>query len=65
MTNITEIPNIERDQTQAALAAVERQWPEAVALMQMQARVQRARYEAFLVEGFTEAQAIELCKVPA
>lgn len=64
MTNITKIPNVERDANLAALEAAERQWPAIVETLRLAARVQRVRYDAFLAEGFTEAQAIELCKVP-
>lgn len=64
MNKITEIPNVERDANRAAIEAAQRQWPAIVDSLQLAARVQRVRYDAFLAEGFTEAQAIELCKVP-
>lgn len=39
--------------------------PAHVEMAGMQAKLMRARYQALVREGFTEAQALELCKTPS
>lgn len=46
----------------AALSDMLQNWPMQLELIAYQAKETRARYHAYVKEGFTEAQAIELCK---
>jgi len=36
--------------------------PKIIEIAQFQAKIQKINYDSFIVEGFTEKQAIELCK---
>lgn len=40
------------------------QLPALMEFAELQARLTRTKYNALLKEGFTEVQAIELCKTP-
>lgn len=55
---------IDNDALESLLREVRTALPIQVQLAAIQAQVQRARFNAYVKEGFTEAQAIELCKVP-
>lgn len=39
-------------------------WPAHLEFIRFQAKETRARYVALMAEGFTESQAIDLCKRP-
>lgn len=49
------------DQIQAHIDALRRAMPKLAAGAELLAKVRRANYEALLREGFTEAQALDLC----
>jgi hypothetical protein len=50
------------DEFRAAIDQFRRKLPEMLEHAQLQAKVRRASYLAYVAEGFTEAQALELCK---
>lgn len=56
---VVELPK--RDDAQAALAQFARMIPAMLEHVQLQAKVRRAAYLALVAEGFTEAQALDLC----
>lgn len=59
-----------KEQTRAKLAQdiarmmddAQENWPMRLQIWALQARETRAQYLAYVKEGFTDAQAIELCK---
>ncbi len=51
-------PNI----TKEALRKLQEEFPLFVEHMKMMAKLQRAKFEALKENGFTESQALELCK---
>lgn len=59
---IAQIPNTERDELMAAVAKMTRNLPIFIEMMQVDAKIRRAKFEALVNEGFSEQQAIELCK---
>lgn len=65
MTDRDEKPTVvnlpKRDDAQAAVAQLSRMMPALIEHAQMQAKIRRAAYLALVAEGFTEAQALDLC----
>lgn len=59
---ITSIPNIDRDKARAALETLKRNVEIICETSVVLARIRRASYEAHLAQGFTPAEALELCK---
>lgn len=60
--NIREIPNLERDAIKGAFAEFARMLPELAANAATIARARRDLFNAYLAAGFTEPQALELCR---
>lgn len=56
---IVELPT--PDKLRASLEEIRRNLPVAIEAAELMARVRRANYLALLREGFTEAQALDLC----
>lgn len=54
-----------KDELKAGIDAMKRNMPIFLEHMALVASIKRAYYEALVRQGFTEAQAIELCKAPA
>ena len=52
----------DRNEFRGALDGFRRKLPEMIEHAQLMAKVRRASYIAHVAEGFTEAQALELCK---
>jgi Tfp pilus assembly protein PilO len=59
---ISQLPQIEHDKLVATIAMLRRNLPHQLELQSLIAKIRRAGYEAYRKEGFTEAQALELCK---
>jgi hypothetical protein len=59
---IHQIPNLERDATMAAFAELARMLPVLAANAATIARARRDLFNAYVAEGFTEPQALELCR---
>jgi len=55
---------LDADQLQQMLRAVREELPTQLELATLASQIMRARFNAYVKEGFTEAQAIELCKGP-
>lgn len=53
----------DRNELKAAGDAIARQLPDMIKNAVMIAKLRRAYYKAYIAEGFTEAQALELTKV--
>jgi hypothetical protein len=53
-----------RNQMKGDIEKFRRAVPELILHAQTMARVRRASYLALVEEGFTESQALELCKTP-
>lgn len=62
MSNITEIPNPERDEIAASLEQAARVWRLIADKADDIAVARRALFTAYCRQGFTEAQTLELCK---
>lgn len=62
MTEIKELPQIEQDKFVAAVQAAVRQLPFLMQHMETVAKLRRKAYLSYIEEGFTEQQALELCK---
>ncbi|MBX9860658.1 MAG: hypothetical protein K2Y20_13890 [Sphingomonas sp.] len=60
--NIREIPNLERDALKGAFAELGRMLPEIAANAATIASARRALFNAYVGAGFTEPQALELCR---
>ena len=52
----------ERSELKAASSALQRQLPDMIKNAVMIAKLRRAYFNAYVAEGFTEAQALELSK---
>lgn len=50
------------DKVAAAVAEMRRLMPARIAYQKMMAKLQREAFEAYVAEGFSEAQALELVK---
>lgn len=61
--HIRPAADVERDKFAAALAQMERMLPNMAKYAALDAQMKRARYLAFIAEGFDPQQALELCKV--
>ena len=59
MANDNHLPHLS---IEIALEQLQANMPIMVEYQQLVAKQMRARYVALITEGFTEAQAIELCK---
>lgn len=53
-----------RNEFQGAVDSLSRNLPVMLEHVELQAKIRRASYLALLKEGFTEAQALELCRHP-
>lgn len=60
----TLLPNAERDKARAALEQLKRNLPFLLEHAAIMAGIRRAAFLAYVAEGFTPEQALELCKVP-
>jgi hypothetical protein len=60
--NITEIPNIERNNSVAQLEQFKRNLPALLELAEYIAKVRYANYTQLIKAGFTPEQALVLCK---
>lgn len=60
--NVIDLPETEKNTNTAALEALKRNLPVILEYAALQAQIKRTNYLAFLKEGFTEAQALELVK---
>jgi chromosome segregation ATPase len=61
MPNLTSIPG-KTDEFKAAIEHLKRQMDSAIEYATLKAHLQRAAYNAYMKEGFTPAEALELCK---
>lgn len=52
-----------QSETRAAIERLRREIGDALEAAVLVAKIRRAHYLAYIAEGFTEAQALELCKV--
>lgn len=50
------------DKQRAALEELKRNLPSHIEFLGIQAQMIRAKYQALIAQGLTEAQALELCK---
>jgi hypothetical protein len=50
------------DKQRAALEELKRNLPTHIEFLSIHAQMIRAKYQALVAQGFTEAQALELCK---
>lgn len=50
------------DKQRAALEELKRSLPVHIEILAISAQMIRAKYQALVAQGFTEAQALELCK---
>lgn len=62
MTDISQVPNVERDNLIAAISNMSRNMPHMIEYERIQAKLKRERYLALIENGFNEIQALELCK---
>lgn len=60
--SVTPLPPVEANKLLEALSQLKRNLPAMIEYNQIDARLKRARFDALVAEGFTPAQAIELCK---
>lgn len=58
------LPNIEKNEIRASVDLLRRNMAEQIEAAQLIAKLRRAQYLALVAEGFTEAQALEICKGP-
>lgn len=59
---ITEIPNKERDEMQAAVENLKRNLPIFLEHVWLIAQIRKASYDALIEQGFTPEQALVLCQ---
>ena len=59
--NLTEIKG-KPDEMRAAVESFKRNLPSYVEMAAVMAEIRRAHYDAYVKQGFTENQALELCK---
>lgn len=57
------VPLPERNQMKAAVDQLARTMPEMLEHVKLMAQIRRASFVAHVEAGFTEAQALELCRV--
>lgn len=55
----------DRDELVLALRAMREKLPMMIEHQQLEAQITRAKFNALVKEGFTESQAIELCRPKA
>lgn len=63
-TPVSALPNIEKDKLAAAVEAYRRNADLLIEHYMITARIRRKAFEAYLTQGFNEAQALELCAKP-
>jgi hypothetical protein len=59
---IQQVPNLEQDSLKGEVEKLRRVLPLLIENNKLVAKMRRAAYEAYIAEGFTEAQALQLCK---
>lgn len=62
MAEVTTVPNVERDKLLAAIEQAKRTLPLVLEYHALNAQIKWTQYQEFIKAGFTEAQALELCK---
>lgn len=60
--SIREVPIQERDSMLAHVAMMRRNLPAMLEMLAIDAQMRRAKYNALIKEGFSDQQALELCK---
>ena len=63
-TSVSVLPNVEKDKLAAAVEQFRRNAELLIEHHAIMARVRRGAYEAYLNQGFTADQALELCTKP-
>lgn len=61
--SVTLFPAQQRDELQAAIENCKRLLPYQIELAKVIAKSEKAKYDAYVAEGFTKEQALELLKV--
>lgn len=62
MSNVTEVPNVERDKLIAAVEQLKRTMPVMLEYSALNAKLKFAQYTDYVNAGFTPQQALELCR---
>ena len=62
MSNIKSINLGDKDKMRAAVEEMKRSLPTWLEHAELTAKIRRASYDAHIKEGFTPAEALELCK---
>ncbi len=63
MSNLSSIDGDgKRDKLRESLRQLERDLPVLLEMQKLSAQMIRAKFESLVAEGFTETQALELCK---
>ena len=60
--NVTSVDFAEKDNMQGALEVLKRNTKNMIEYARLMANIRRQSYLAYVNQGFTEAQALELCK---
>jgi hypothetical protein len=62
MSNVTEVPNVERDKLLASIEQLKRTLPAMLEYQELAAQLTRAKYLGLIKAGFNEQQALELSR---